>query len=259
MNLVLAGSFPHLYNVEKEKKLKALIEKGGYPYNRLASFYYPKTCDTLLKIKGEEMGIEPVMSEPKEKKRGRFDMDFEKAKKASLEASEALKKKFDWILDFRWAGDITFKPGRLKSGVKEQADKGEEVSFGLNMIMTYLDEKKKKKETQIVIRHKAKPFYEYTFKSYVPKPTKEDLVKQMEKIWILLESGGTPAKPKAVILTRLGEYPFECIKNAEGKKKGHAGQFRIAFAKWAKYTLCDSVDIFGEDPIEALFLKIRKG
>lgn len=251
MILYLAGSFPHLYSISKEKELMKSIEKK-HEYHRLVSFFYPKTCDTVLTLRGERMGIEPVLSE---KGKGKTAKDFEKTKANTLIIAERLKKRFDWILDFRWAGDITFKEGRRKTDVQAAAERGEEVSFGLNMVMTYLDEKKKKRETQIIMRHKDKPFYSINLKSWVKNPQRSDLVKQMKGVWILLSSGGTIEKPKAIVLTTLGEYKEECLVNAEAK--GQAGRFALQFAKWAKFTLC-STNIFGEDAEAKLFEKIRK-
>lgn len=227
------------------------IEKRS-EYHRLTSFYYPQTCNTVLTLKGERMGIEPVLAE---KKLGKTNKDFLQAKETSLIVAENLKKKHKWILDLRFAGDISFRSSRRKSEIKEAADRGEEVSFGLNMVMTYLDKKNKKKETQIIIRHKPKPFYNVYLKSYVENPTAPDLVKQMDGIWIYLLSGGTPDKPKAIALTRLGEYPPECI--ADASSKGHKNQFVLHFNKWIKYTLVGTT-ILGDDAEVELFEKIRR-
>jgi hypothetical protein len=53
MRLYLAGSFPHLTSFKKEKSLKECIESQGRTYNRLVSFYYPKTVETVLKVREE--------------------------------------------------------------------------------------------------------------------------------------------------------------------------------------------------------------
>jgi hypothetical protein len=252
MILYLAGSFPHLYSLNKEKDLMKKIEKK-HEYHRLTSFFYPKTCNTILQIKGERIGMKPNLMETK---KGKTNQDFEMTKEKSLKIAEILKAKHKWILDLRFTGDISFKSGRRKTEIKAAADRGEEVSFGLNMTMTYLDEKNKKRETQIIIRHKDKPFYNVYLKSYIPNPTKEDLIKQMVGIWIYLLAGGTVEKPKAIALTKLGEYPPECI--ADASAKGQRGRFVLHFNKWIKYTLLGNT-IFGEDAEIELFNKLRKG
>jgi len=53
--LFLAGSFPHLTSVKKERELMQSIEKRGKTYNRLVSFYYPKTIETVLTLKKERI------------------------------------------------------------------------------------------------------------------------------------------------------------------------------------------------------------
>ena len=252
MILYLAGSFPHLYSLKKEKELMEKIEKK-HEYHRLTSFYYPQTCNTVLQLKGERMGIEPVLAEKKSK--GKTGDDFEKLVKNSQIQIESLMKRYPWILSWRWAGDIAFKAGRRKTEIKKKADAGEEVSFGANMIVTYLDEKNKKRETQMLLRHKDKPFYSFNLKSWEAHPTKEDLQKQMKGIWIYLSSGGTIENPKAVVLTTLGEYPIACLKHAEAK--GQKGRFSLSFSRWIKFTL-RGLDIFGEDAESKLFEKIKR-
>jgi hypothetical protein len=200
------------------------------------------------------MGIEPVLAE-KETKKGKTNEDFENLVKRSQIQIESLMKRHPWILSWRWAGDITFKAGRRKTEIKKKADKGEEVSFGANMIVTYLDEKNKKRETQMLLRHKDKPFYSFNLKSWEERPNREDLQKQMKGIWIYLSSGGTIEEPKAVVLTTLGEYPVECLKNAEAK--GQKGRFTLSFAKWIKFTL-RGLNVFGEDAEVELMKKIRR-
>lgn len=204
------------------------------------------------KRRKECMNIELVLTE---KKLGKTNQDFLKAKETCEKVAACLKKKHDWILDLRFAGDISFKSNRKKASIKDAAEKGEEVSFGLNMIMTYLDEKGKKKETQVIIRHKPKPFYIVALKSYIPNPTRDDLVKQMENVWIYLLSGGTPEKPKAIALTRLDELPIECLTDYSKSQKG---KFGIHFSKWVKYVPIGR-NILGDDNETELFSKLRKG
>ena len=49
--LYIAGNFPLLNNPKKEKHFKETLISKGRPYHRLVSFYYPKTCKTVLDIK----------------------------------------------------------------------------------------------------------------------------------------------------------------------------------------------------------------
>jgi hypothetical protein len=212
------------------------------------SFYYPKTVETVLTLKKESL-----MSE--EKKTFRIEEDFLKAKENTIKMGNALKEKFDWIKDFRWRGDISFKPNRSKKSVKQDSDAGKEVSFGLDQIMTYIDENGIEKWSPIIMRFKPTPFYDVYFKAMKENPTPADLIEQMKDVWIYLGSGGTPENPKAIILTKLGEYPIECIVNAEGNK-GHKGRFKIAFNKWVKWNATNVPNIFGETS-DKLFDKIR--
>ena len=54
MMLFLAGCFPLLNDINKEREFMNKILSKGREYNRLASFYYPKTCDTILSLKKEK-------------------------------------------------------------------------------------------------------------------------------------------------------------------------------------------------------------
>lgn len=55
MVLFLAGNFVTLTNLDKERALKDTILARGKEYHRLVSYYYPKTVDTVLTLKQEEM------------------------------------------------------------------------------------------------------------------------------------------------------------------------------------------------------------
>ena len=69
MILFLAGSFPHLLSIEKEKGLMKKIEKRKSEYHRLVSFYYPKTCKVVLSLKKERLDL---VNKKKEKRKTRF-------------------------------------------------------------------------------------------------------------------------------------------------------------------------------------------
>jgi hypothetical protein len=54
MIIYLSGNFPQLAKDEKELAFKKDLEERGFNYHRLATFFYPKNCATVLKIKAEE-------------------------------------------------------------------------------------------------------------------------------------------------------------------------------------------------------------
>lgn len=251
MILYLAGSFPHLYNIKKERALMERIEKK-HEYHRLTSFYYAKTCDTVLSLKGERMGIEPVMSE---KGKGKTNQDFDNLKENTETRIKILVKKYDWIKDWRFIGNIAFKSGRRKTEMKKLADAGEEVSWGANILVTYINHKGKERKTCMIMRHKPKPYSHIDLQSWEKNPTMEDLKKQMKDTWIYLTSGGTVENPTAVALSKLGEYDERCLKPTPAKGKQH--RFTLFFKKWIKFTLC-GINIFGEDAEAVLLEKIRK-
>jgi hypothetical protein len=186
---------------------------------------------------------------------GQIETDFIKAKEITERITAALLKKYKWMKSFRFMGDIEFHPSRRKEGIKAAVDRGEEVSFGLNMELVYLDLNGKECNTEVIVKYKDHPFYDVHFKSYVPNPTPNDLVKQFEDTWIILASGGDPEEPTAFIVTRLGEYPIQCFVDASSK--GHRGRWKIAFNKYLKWKPVKSVSLFG-DTIENEFEKIRR-
>ena len=222
------------------------IQARGREYHRLVSFYYPKTVNTVIQLK-KESGME-----------GKFkiEQDFLRAKENTLKMGEALLKKYDWIKSFRWKGDISFKSNRSKKSVKKEADAGKEVSFGLDQVMTFIDVNGVERTADIIMRYKPTPFYDVYFKAMKENPTPNDLKEQMKDVWIYLASGGSPEAPKAIIVTRLGEYPIQCIKNAEGNK-GHKGRFKVAFSKFIAWKPSNMKNLFGETT-DSEFEKIRK-
>ncbi len=56
--LYIAGNFPLLNNPKREKHFKEVLISKGRPYHRLVSFYYPKTCKTVLDIKKGDLNGE---------------------------------------------------------------------------------------------------------------------------------------------------------------------------------------------------------
>lgn len=191
-----------------------------------------------------------------ERKIGKTEKDFLEAKNKTLAIADRLIRKYPWILSFRFKGDSDYHLFRKREDMRKIAEEGEEVSFGLNMIMTYLDEKNKERETEVVLRHKDKPFYNIHFKALADNPTKDDLIKQWKDTWIILFSGGTVETPKAVIVAKFGEYPLECFVNAS--HKGHPGRWKLEFTRFLKWIPFGIIDIFGNDPIKEQFEKIRK-
>jgi len=53
MVLFLAGNFPLLNDLDKERDFMNKIHAQGKGYHRLVSFYYPKTVETVLTLKKE--------------------------------------------------------------------------------------------------------------------------------------------------------------------------------------------------------------
>jgi len=155
---------------------------------------------------------------------------------------------------FRFKGDIEYHSSRRKEGIKAAVDRGEEVSFGLNMELLYVDKNNDHKITEVIIKYKDHPFYDISFKSYVNNPTVDDLVEQFKGIWIILASGGDPEEPSAFIVTKLGEYPVQCFVDASAK--GHRGRWKIAFNKYLKWKPVKGTNLFGES-ITKEFEKIR--
>ncbi len=190
-----------------------------------------------------------------ERKQGQIEQDFHKAKEITERVIASLQKKYKWMLSFRFKGDISYRPSRRKETIKAAVDRGEEVSFGLNMEMTYLDTQNKERTVDVIVKYKDHPFYDYFFKSYVPEPTIDDLCEQFKNTWIILASGNTPEDPSAFIVTRLGEYPVQCFVDASSK--GHRNRWKLAFNKYLKWRPAKQVSIFGET-IHNEFEKIRR-
>jgi len=53
MKLFLAGNFPLMSNIEKEREMKDYVFSKDAPYNRLASFFYTKGAANLVEIRSE--------------------------------------------------------------------------------------------------------------------------------------------------------------------------------------------------------------
>ncbi len=51
-----AGNFPQMKKIEEERKVRDIMRKAGYEYNRLISFYYEKDSQTILDLKEEING-----------------------------------------------------------------------------------------------------------------------------------------------------------------------------------------------------------
>ena len=54
MVLYLAGNFPLLNDINKEREFMRSIHNRQKSYHRLVSYFYPKTVDTVLQLKKEE-------------------------------------------------------------------------------------------------------------------------------------------------------------------------------------------------------------
>jgi len=186
---------------------------------------------------------------------GVIEKDFLKAKEITERVTASLLKKYPWMKSFRFMGDISYRPSRRKEYIKAAVDRGEEVSFGLNMELTYLDLKGKKRTTEVIVKYKDHPFYDINFKTYTNNPTTDDLIRQFKDTWIILASGGTPEEPTAFLVTKLGEYPVQCFVDASSK--GHRNRWKIAFHKYLKWKPVKQVSLFGET-IAAEFDKIRR-
>ena len=186
---------------------------------------------------------------------GKTQADFEGAKNRCFQMAEALKRKFDWILSIRFKGDSSFHASRKKAKMRGLEEAGEEISFGLNMVLTYKDENDIIREIDVVLRHKEKPFYDFYFKAIAANPTVDDLINQWKDTWFILYSGGTVEEPKAVVVTKFTELHKQCFVSAESK--GHRGRFKISFAQWVKWVPFKQVNIFGESS-DILFERIRK-
>jgi len=191
-----------------------------------------------------------------ERKLGKTEFDFLKAKEVASRAAESLKKKYPWIKDFRFMGDTSFKSNRSKASIKAAVDRGEEVSFGLNMMMTYVDLKGKVRISQVILKFKDHPFYSIVFKSYTEGSTLDDVRKQFENTWVILASGNTPEEPTAYVVAKISDFPAQCftpIESRSGKER-----WNIMFNKYIKWKPAKQMSIFGDDVINDEFEKIRK-
>ena len=192
-----------------------------------------------------------------EKLLGRTEADFLKAKSNSERMSQALLKKYPWVKNIRFKGDIGFRSSRKKLDIERDIAKGKEVSFGLNQEMVYEDFKGNFQKTDIIFRFKELPFYEVYLKSYKRKPTIEDLIEQLKDTWIILGSGNVPEEPKAMIIFKAEMLPRQCFVPVLEYKK--VVKFKINFAKWIRWVPNHQADIFGNNLVDEMFKKIRKG
>jgi len=193
------------------------------------------------------------------KERGRLsqtEYDFLQAKDRSERMAQSLMKRFKWIKAIRFKGDVKFHPGRNKASAERDAKLGLEVSFGLNMEMTYLDLKNQEKKCEVIFRFKEKPFHNIFFKSYKKNPTIQDLIDQFKNTWIILASGNIPEDPKAYVVAQTKNYPNLCF--TPQYDKGKIVKYRIAFGSWAKWVPAKQFDIFGNNSVDEIFERIRK-
>jgi len=51
-----AGNFPQMGKIEEERRMRNIMRKAGYEYNRLISFHYKEYGETILKLKEEING-----------------------------------------------------------------------------------------------------------------------------------------------------------------------------------------------------------
>jgi hypothetical protein len=73
IRLFLAGNFPQLSKIEKERKFLTDLLEEGKEYNRLISFYYLDEAEVVLNLarefsKGKEEYLEEKIETPKMKK-----------------------------------------------------------------------------------------------------------------------------------------------------------------------------------------------
>jgi len=187
---------------------------------------------------------------------GRFETDFIHAKKNAEKMSQMLLKKYRWMKSIRFLGDIAFKPNRTKESVDLAQSRGEEISFGLNMELSYIDLLSKEKKAEIIFRFKPKPFYDVYFKPYKKNPTTENLIEQFKDTWVICGSGNMPESPKAFAVFKVSELPTGCFVPCH--EHGKIIKFKIAFAKWVQWNSTGQIiNLFGGNIIDDLFGQIR--
>ena len=194
-----------------------------------------------------------------DKKPFKIEEDFLKAKENAENMSKSLLEKFPWIKSFRFKGDSSFTPGRSKEKIKKKAEAGEEVSFGLNQEMIYIDLKGDEKRVDIIMKYKPKPFYSINLKAMSKNPTVEEFINQMKDTWVYLASGGSPENPKSVLITKIDWFPIQCFKLIVEKdsKFKSTGRFRINFGKVISWKSVKSIDLFGKRTATEEIKKIR--
>ena len=187
---------------------------------------------------------------------GRFETDFLAAKSHAEEMSEMLLKKYRWMRRFRFLGDVAFRPNRTKESVDLAQRRGEEISFGLNMELLYLDLKGQERKTEIIFRFKPKPFYDIYFKPYKKNPTTENLIEQFKNTWVICGSGNIPEAPKAFAVFKVSKLPTGCF--APVHEHGKIIKYKIAFQKYSRWNSTGQIiNLFGGNIIDDLFNQIR--
>jgi len=187
---------------------------------------------------------------------GRFETDFLQAKKNAEEMSRTLLKKYSWMEKFRFLGDIAFRPNRTKASVDLARSQGKEVSFGLNMELSYINLLGKEKKAEIIFRFKPKPFYDIYFKPYKKNPTTKNLIEQFKDTWVICGSGNVPEAPKAFAVFKVSKLPTGCFVPCY--EHGKIIKYKIAFQKYSGWNSTGQIiNLFGGNIIDDLFGQIR--
>ncbi len=191
-----------------------------------------------------------------EKKKGRTQLDHEKAVENARKIAAGMMERLPWIRLIEFIGDPSYKSGRRRDKIRDLIDAGEEVSFGLNMRIVYEDIDGNIKETEAVIKYRNKKTKELPFRALKENPTREDLIKQWSKVWLIIYMGGTVEKPQSIVVTILGEFPVDAFVKSHSKE--HKGQWRLLFGKWVDSYPCRyKTDLFNNTR-DTIFDKIRR-
>jgi len=200
------------------------------------------------------------MENVKEPGKGKTQLDFEYARENSIILAKRLMSKFPWIVNIDFCGDPNFRSGRRKELMKKLYDKGEEISFGLNMNMTYLDFNNIKKQTEVVLKYKPRaPFNYILVKCFVEKATIYDCYEQWKNIWLIPFTGGTVHNPKSVAVVKVGNLnPKLHIRPVKSDKV--RGAFRLHFLKYTKWCSLSANSLFpGEGLLSDLLFNSLRG
>lgn len=183
-------------------------------------------------------------------------LDYDEAKDKAERMSKRLLQMFPWIKNIRFKGNAEFQPGKRKAQVVKELAEGKEVSFGLNMEMTYLDLKNMEKTCEIVLRFRDHAFNDINLKSYVDNPTTQDLINQYKNTWLIFASGNTPENPSAFVVAKTSDYHNKCFRLRH--ENGKVSKVNINFGAWAKWIPVGLKDIFGESLVDQAFDRIRQ-